>query len=417
MTTKLSQFLILLLVYVAAPVNAQKQKKVVYMIVDGIAADVIEQANTPNLREISRQGSYLRAYQGGEKGTYTESPTISAVGYNNVLTGVWYSKHNVPDNDIKAPNYHYPSIFRLLKNTYPEKKIGIFSSWQDNRTKLIGEGLSETGNIKMDYAFDGLELDTVRFPHDKARTFMSAIDQAVSEHAAKTIEEEGPDLSWVYLEFTDDMGHMHGDSPAYTAAIEKMDKQVGLIWQAIKKREKNSEEEWMIVVTTDHGRDEQDGKGHGGQTFRQRSGWIISNKLLANNYAKFQYPSAVDIFPTIAAFMEINIPKETLKELDGTKLMGDVAIAKPEVHYFQDQLDITWAALKDIGEVTVWVSTTNKQKLGGEDVYQSMGTFQLKNRHAVFSMKDYPSKFYKVVLETKENTVNRWIYVNNADKK
>lgn len=417
MITKFSQFLILLLVYVAAPVSAQKQKKVIYMIVDGIAADVIEQANTPNLREISRQGSYLRAYQGGEKGTYSESPTISAVGYNNVLTGVWYAKHNVPDNDIKAPNYYYPSIFRLLKNAYPEKKMGIFSSWQDNRTKLIGEGLSETGNIKMDYVFDGLELDTVRFPHDKARTFMSVIDQTVSEHAAKTIEKEGPDLSWVYLEFTDDMGHMHGDSPIYTAAIEKMDTQVGLIWQAIKKREKNSEEEWMIVVTTDHGRDEQNGKGHGGQTFRQRSGWIISNKLLANNYAKFQYPSAVDIFPTIATFMEINIPKETLRELDGTKLMGDVAIAKPEVHYFQDQLDISWTALKDIGEVTVWVSTTNKQKSGGEDIYQSMGTFPLKNRHTVLSVKDYPSKFYKVVLETKENTVNRWVYVNSADKK
>ncbi|UKJ07772.1 hypothetical protein [Solitalea lacus] len=51
----------------------------------------------------------------GEKGGYSETPTISAVGYNSLLTGVWFNKHNVPDNDIKNPNYNYQKIFRLFK--------------------------------------------------------------------------------------------------------------------------------------------------------------------------------------------------------------------------------------------------------------------------------------------------------------
>jgi len=405
---KLFVAVLLLLVEVT---YAQQQKKTVYVIVDGISADVIEQANTPNLQAISKRGTYLRAYQGGETGVYNQSPTISAVGYNNVLTGVWYHKHNVPDNDIKEPNYEYPSIFRLLKDTYPQKKIGVFSSWQDNRTKLIGEGLPQTGNIKMDYVFDGLELDTQQYPHDKDRNFMAAIDDAVSEAAAKAIRDHAPDLSWVYLEYTDDMGHMYGDSPQYTKAIERMDQQVGRIWEAIQVRETENNEDWMIIVTTDHGRDEATGKGHGGQSYRQRSGWITSNKTFHNEYAKLLYPSAVDILPTIAQFMEINIPEDIKRELDGIPLLGEVSIAKPQVHYFQNTIDITWIPLKQEGEVTVLMSTTNKHKEGEKDTYKQLGTFSLKDKKALISVKDMPSSFYKVVLQTKDNTVNRWVQI------
>lgn len=401
--------ILLFLCVCSGSILAQRQKKVVFVIADGIAADALEQTNPPHFRQLVDKGCYLRAYQGGEVGGYSETPTISAPGYTNVITGVWYNKHNVPDNDIKAPNYHYPTIFRLLKDAFPEKKIAVFSSWLDNRTKLIGEGLAETGQIKMDEAFDGLELDTVHYPHDKGRQFMLAIDQAVTAKAAESIKERAPDLSWVYLEYTDDMGHMYGDSPQYTRAIEKVDEEIGRILSAINEREQKFNEDWLLIVTTDHGRTEKDGKGHGGQSFRQRSAWLLSNRPLDNAYSKLLYPASVDIVPTIARFMNIPVREATGRELDGVPLLGSVAVAQPQVHRLREHLDVSWLPLKQDGELKVWLSTTNNKKTGGEDHYQLMGTFPLNRKHALISIKDMPSSFYKVVLETRENTVNRWV--------
>lgn len=316
MRIKLPFVLLLMLSLIA---KAQ-EKKCLLLLVDGIPADVIEATTTLNIDKISSAGAYARAYVGGEKGGASESPTISAVGYNSMLTGTWANKHNVWGNSIKSPNYSYPTIFKVAKDNNPNTKLGIYSTWEDNRTKLLGENLPETNYLKVDIKFDGYENDTINFPHDEERNYIKNIDQLVVKSTSKSIKKEGPDLSWVYLEFTDDMGHKYGDSPQMTAAVELVDQQIGKLYKAIRKREKKHKEEWLLIITTDHGRDAETGKNHGGQSDRERTTWITTNQAAVNERFTDGL-SIVDIFPSVVQFMDIKLKDSVRENLDGVSFL------------------------------------------------------------------------------------------------
>lgn len=383
-------------------------KKVIFIIADGIPADVIEKLKTPNIQKMIKSGSYTRMHVGGNKGTYSETPTISAVGYNSLLTGTWVNKHNVDDNDIKAPNYQYENIFRIFKTQFPQKKTAIFSSWQDNRTKLVNDHLPD-GDRLLDVHFDGYELDTLKFPHDKNADYMHRIDEKVTDEACRTITNQGPDLSWVYWEYTDDMGHRYGDSPQFYNAVKLMDAQIGRILNTIADRKKKYKEDWLLVLTTDHGRSEKDGRGHGGQTMRQRTTWMASNYRGLNKYIQYYQPGIVDILPSIANFIGMAIPKRDAEEMDGVPLIGQISLTNAFAYYFQDQLDISWNALQTTGTVKVYLATTNNFKTGGKDEYKLMEECPIAQKRVLVDVKNLPSDFYKILLVGKDNSVNAWI--------
>lgn len=395
------------------PNSSEKAKKVVFIIVDGIATDMLKSNATPQLDAITQDGDYTDAYVGGLKDGYSKTPTISAVGYNSLLTGVWANKHNVWGNGIKAPNYNYPTIFRLYKDNIPEGKTAVFSTWLDNRTKLIGEGLPQTNNLKVDYAFDGFELDTISFPHDPESNYIKNIDTHVATQAASYIKTKAPDLSWVYLQYPDNMGHMYGDSPELTAAIKYEDSLIGSIYEAVKYREENHNEDWLFLVTTDHGRSPKDGKHHGGQSERERSIWIVTNSKNTNSYFKKQTPAIVDLLPTMTSFLELDITDATRSEWDGVSFIDPVDFTQIKTKVTNNNIVITWKNLgKNSTPIKVYTSATNKAKIGGKDNYQKAGNTKTGKEIFIIPLKDGEKPPMKILLKSERTTRNAWISHN-----
>jgi Type I phosphodiesterase / nucleotide pyrophosphatase len=394
---------------------SQAKPKVVIVIADGIPADVIERLKPANLLKIASDGAYKRMYVGGETGTYKETPTISAPGYNDMLTGTWAYKHNVWDNDNQKPNYHYPTIFSLVRNAKPDADLAIFSTWIENRKTLIGAGLPGTNKLKLDDVYDGYEKDTLLFPHDTSSLYLHNIDEHVIHEADSVIRKKGPDLSWIYLEYTDDIGHSKGTGIEFDSAILLLDLQMKVISDAIHFREKTSSEKWLFIITTDHGRDSLTGAGHGGQSERERTTWVIMNQKDNNVYFKSFDPAIIDILPTTARYLNVQIPKNTERELDGTSMIGPVSVAKPEFETDGDKLKVQWQNLGQPDNVSVYISYTNLYKSGGEDKFELLGKPKNGNNHFEKTIKNLKDRsFYKIVIKGKYNEVNIWKTLPNS---
>ncbi|MBX3131906.1 MAG: alkaline phosphatase family protein [Gemmatimonadaceae bacterium] len=306
-----------------APLGAPPEppRRAVIILLDGIPADVIERVHTPALDAIAAQGGYTRAYVGGELGGATETPTVSAPGYMGLLTGTWANKHNVRGNSNLSPNYEYWNLFRIVETVAPTRRTALFSTWTDNRTVLIGLGRPEAGAFDIDHVVDGFELDTIAYPHDRESRYIFAIDERLSSDAAAHIAEVGPDFTWVYLQHTDDVGHAAGDSERFAEAVQQGDVQVARIWAAIQRRQALGED-WMIIVTTDHGRDAATGRGHGRQSERERTTWIVTNHPKLGARFTEGTPAIVDIAPSVLQHLRIVPPERVVRQMDGVSFLA-----------------------------------------------------------------------------------------------
>jgi len=259
---------------------------------------------------------------------------------------------------------------------------------------------------------DGYELDTVQFPHDKQSLYIHNIDERVIDEAAKCIRDHAPDLSWIYLEYTDDIGHRYGTSKEQDEAVAYLDRQIERIWTAIEFRKKNYPEDWGIIITTDHGRDAKSGRGHGGQSDRERTTWMVSNLPNLNSYFYDDNPGIVDIMPTIARYFQLKIPTQRQMEIDGLALTGKISVSDFHANYFNDSISLDWKTWDKQGNLKIWLSTSNYFKEGGMDNYILITEVPTSRGHYQFSTKNNPSTFYKIVLEAPDNFTNRWIILS-----
>ena len=211
-----------------AAVAAGDDPRVLLLGLDGVRPEALAVADTPVIDDLIANGCYTDE-------ALTGDITVSGPGWSSILTGVWRDKHNVHGNDFRRPAYDvYPHFFDRLKEKRPDAWTAAIFDWQPLEFLL--------GPTTADFSFF--------HPYDDGG------DVLMVEHAVKVLAEHDPDALFVYIADIDVVGHafgFHPDVPEYIAKIEEVDRQVGTILAAMRGRPTYADEDWLVLVTTDHG--------------------------------------------------------------------------------------------------------------------------------------------------------------------
>lgn len=124
----------------------------------------------------------------------------------------------------------------------------------------------------MEQQFAGLHNVIVR---DGETLDYERIDAEIASIATAALRQKGFDAGFVYFGEIDDVGHIFGlAGDEYRDAIRRVDAHVKKVLSEVSRRSDELGEDWLVVITTDHGH--LDEGGHGGTTDRERESWIIT---------------------------------------------------------------------------------------------------------------------------------------------
>lgn len=280
--------------------------RVLYIGIDGTRFDAIERADTPQLDALIADGCHSRTCLIlGDR--YRGNDTVSGPGWSSILTGVWADKHGAQDNNFQGTKYdEYPHLFVRLKETRPDARTASFVTWAPIHDKITaGADVS----VNFEESAHGV-LDYDRY------------DIAATDAAVRELTEQNPDVVFLYLGQVDVAGHTHGFHPSvpeYVAAIERADRLVGRAVAAVRSRPQYRAEDWLVVVTSDHG---GLGKGHGGGHDKPEilNSFLIVSGPAARRGAIEEQVFLVDAPVTVLGHLGV-APREAWR-LDGRSILG-----------------------------------------------------------------------------------------------
>lgn len=272
---------------------AEPARKVLFVGIDGCRWDAVQAAKTPHLDRLVAEG-YLAVGTDIIAPRETPGDTVSGPGWSNLLCGVWPDKHGVVDNSFKGANYQrYPHFFARIKEVRPQLVTASFVNWTPIHTKILSA------------ADEVFTTEDVR----GAAAYTEA-DVRVVEACCACLRTKQPDVVMLYLGQVDETGHAYGFHPTvapYREAIERVDAHLGRVLETIQLRPRYAQEDWLILVATDHG---GVGLNHGGgrQTDEIRKTFLIVSGPSAQRGKTEEATYQVDVVATALAHLQI-IPR------------------------------------------------------------------------------------------------------------
>ena len=194
---------------------------VLFILTDGARGTAIRDAEPPHIMDLTTHAIYCW-------NVVTDTSTDDASTWADLLTAVHSDKHEVAFG--QANNLaNYPVFFRYIKDRNMDFRILTFSA--SNALKGLISGVDDNQSFNGD-------------------------DAATQAAALKAMTEDSADMLVVQFNGVDTVGARYGYGlavPEYKAAIMQTDTYIGELVSAMKARETYKNENWLVVVASNHG--------------------------------------------------------------------------------------------------------------------------------------------------------------------
>jgi predicted AlkP superfamily pyrophosphatase or phosphodiesterase len=282
-----------------APQAPPLTPKVLLIGLDGVRPDVLADVATPNIDALAAAGSFTDHARTG-------LPSVSGPGWSSMLNGAWPDKHGVTDNDFTGKRYDlYPDFLTRIEQVRPELNTFAVADWKP--LVWAEDGMPTISDAVDDkHVLDGYEIG---WPEGDAQSV---------ELALGALGDPDTDALFVYLGNPDEVSHeTNSIGVEYREAIARADEQVGRIVSAVRSRPTYAQEDWLILMSTDHGRT-SDGD-HGGDTPEERTIFFLASGASAVIGTPPDTVFIVDV--PVTALAHLGISADPSWNLDG-KVVG-----------------------------------------------------------------------------------------------
>jgi Type I phosphodiesterase / nucleotide pyrophosphatase len=230
-----------------------------------------------------------------------------------VLTGLWGETTGVVNNIFNPAVYNrWPTVFNQLETLDPAIRTTAIANWD------VVAAIAASGSVPAD--------NVLYVPQASGDPNWLRTDDAVGDATEAAIAGALPTTSnfvFSYFVGVDENGHLYGGaSPEYADAVQNMDRNLGEILQAVHTWETANNEQWTIIMVTDHGHQPQLGFGHGFQSPDETTTFVIANNpdLFTVGGVNSAY-QIVDVTPTVVTLFG-GVPRNHSDGVSLTTLNG-----------------------------------------------------------------------------------------------
>ncbi|MBO9732132.1 MAG: DUF4983 domain-containing protein [Chitinophaga sp.] len=217
------------------------KKKVLVIAIEGARGQVVRDAAVPNIKSLLSNSVY-------SWDAVTDTSTRDAAAWASLFTGAVNYKNGVTGAAYAGNNLAaYPSFAQRLA----DRSLNITS-------------------ISSSASFN----DTLAGVTRLVKTIGD--DLAAKDSAIERLQHSNPDVLVVAFSSVNAAGINNGftaNATAYTDAIHQVDAYIGEILGVLKSRSNYNQEDWLIVIGSNHGG--TDGGTYGGSSFPERNNFLL----------------------------------------------------------------------------------------------------------------------------------------------